>query len=152
MIQNNENTSLCSGCGKCCKWMPGIVSPSDLKEITVESLAGLFKAGYQFDYWEGNLTGNPEHEDLTFYYLRPQTKKSVGKVVDGSWGGECVFLTESGCSKAFEERPSQCKALIPSENRECHVPASYEKSKMILEWLPYNEIISKTIDKIYEEQ
>jgi Fe-S-cluster containining protein len=151
-MENNENISLCSKCGKCCKGMPGIVSPKDLSEITVESLSDLFKKGYQFDYWEGNMTGKPEHEDITLYYLRPQTKKSVGKIVDGSWEGECVFLTETGCSKSFEARPAQCRALIPMENHGCHVPAAYKKEKMTLEWLPYNEIISQTINKIYEEQ
>jgi len=151
-MENNENKSLCSKCGQCCKRMPGIVSPKDLSEITGESLTDLFKEGYQFDYWEGNMTHKPEHEGITFYYLRPQTKRSVGKIVDGSRGGECVFLTESGCLKAFKERPSQCKALIPMENHGCHVPAAYEKEKMIMEWLPYNEIISQTINKIYEEQ
>ncbi len=152
MIKNNENTSLCSGCGQCCKRLPGIVSPSDLKEITVDSLTALFKEGYQFDYWEGDLTGKPEHSGMIFYYLRPQTKKSVGRIVDGSWGGECVFLTESGCSKSFEERPAQCKALVPVENQGCHVLIPYEKKTMIKEWIPYNGIISQTIDKIYQEQ
>ncbi len=151
MIKNNENTSLCSGCGQCCKRLPGIVSPSDLEEVTVDSLTALFKAGYQFDYWEGDLTGKPEHSDITFYYLRPQTKKTEGKIVDASWGGECVFLTESGCSKSFEERPAQCRALIPAENHGCHVPVPYEKKRMIEEWIPYNEIIQKTIDKIYQD-
>jgi Fe-S-cluster containining protein len=152
MIKNNENTSLCSGCGQCCKRLPGIVSPSDLKEVTVDSLRALFKEGYQFDYWEGDLTGKAEHSGMTFYYLRPQTKKSVGRIVDGSWGGECVFLTESGCSKSFEERPTQCRALVPVENQGCHVLIPYEKKTMIKEWIPYNGIISQTIDKIYQEQ
>ena len=152
LMENNENKSLCSKCGQCCKRMPGIVSPKDLKGITLESLTDLFKEGYQFDYWEGNMTRKPEHEDIQFFYLRPQTKKSVGKIVDGSWGGECVFLEESGCTKTFESRPAQCRALVPKEDLGCTLPKSYEKEKMILEWLPYNEIISKTINKIYEEQ
>jgi Fe-S-cluster containining protein len=148
MISNNENKSLCSGCGQCCKRMPGIVSPSELKEVTVESLTNLFRSGYQFDYWEGNLTGKEEHVDTTFYYLRPQTKRSVNKIVDASWGGECVFLEESGCSKSFEERPTQCRALKPRKNGNCHFNKQYGKRQMIEEWLPYNEIISETIDKI----
>lgn len=152
-MKNNENKSVCSSCqGKCCKTFPGIVSPEDLKEITVESLSEMFKNGYQFDYWEGNLTGNPEHDDLTFYYLRPQTKKSVGRIVDASWGGECVFLTESGCSKEFDQRPAQCKALKPSEDLKCYFPdKKYDKETMIKSWIPHNEIIVKTIDKIYGE-
>ena len=109
----------------------------------------MYKNGYQFDYWEGNLTGKSEHEDITFYYLRPQTKKSVGKMVDASWGGECVFLGESGCSKTFEERPTQCKALKPQEDGNCSLSGEYSKEEMIKDWLPYNQIIKKLIDEHY---
>lgn len=125
--------------------MPGTVHPSELKEITVESLSQMIKDGYQFDYWEGNLTGKPEHENITAYFLRPQTKKSAGKVVDASWGGECVFLTETGCSKPFEERPTQCRALKPAEDGNCTYEKKYTKAEMIKDWLPYNEIINKVI-------
>lgn len=149
MIKNNENKSLCSSCGQCCKRLPGIVHPKDLKEVTKESLNEMYKNGYQFDYWEGNLTGKSEHEDITFYYLRPQTKKSVGKMVDASWGGECVFLGESGCSKTFEERPTQCKALKPQEDGNCSLSGEYSKEEMIKDWLPYNQIIKKLIDEHY---
>ena len=150
MIKNNENKSLCSSCGQCCKRLPGIVHPSDLKEVTKESLNEMYKNGYQFDYWEGNLTGNLEHEGITFYYLRPQTKKSVGKVIDASWGGECVFLSETGCSKTFEERPTQCRALKPKEDGNCHLDKKYSKEEMIRSWLPYNQIIKEVIDNHYD--
>jgi hypothetical protein len=129
--------------------MPGIVHPTELKEVTVESLSKMIQDGYQFDFWEGNITGNPEHEDVTAYYLRPQTKKSVGKVVDASWGGECVFLTESGCSKTFEERPTQCRALKPVKDGGCNLPERYSKVEIIKSWLEYNEVITKTIEKHY---
>ena len=74
MIENNENISICSLCGSCCKSLPGILSPDDMKEITVDSLEKMYENGYQFDYWEGNPTENPEYDDVTFYLLRPQTK------------------------------------------------------------------------------
>jgi Fe-S-cluster containining protein len=151
-MENNENKSICSSCkGQCCKNLPGIVSPGDLEEITVESLTDLYREGYQFDFWEGNLTEKPEHEGITAYYLRPQTKRSVGKIMDASWGGECVFLTDGGCSKEFESRPAQCRALAPKEDMKCHVSKKYEKKKMIESWIPYNEIIVSVINKIYEE-
>jgi hypothetical protein len=149
-MENNENKSLCTGCGQCCKRMPGVVHPEDMQEITVDSLSKMIQNGYQFDYWEGNITGQPEHEDITAYYLRPQTKKSIGKVVDGSWGGECVFLGESGCSKTFEERPAQCKALVPVGSKDCYLPdGKYAKAEIIKSWLPYNGVISQTIEKHY---
>jgi hypothetical protein len=129
--------------------MPGIVHPRELKEITVESLSQMVKDGYQFDYWEGNITGKSEHDEITAYYLRPQTKKSVGKMVDASWGGECVFLSESGCTKTFEQRPTQCRALKPGENGSCSYTKKYSKIEVIKAWLPYNDVIVKLIDEHY---
>jgi Fe-S-cluster containining protein len=149
MMKNNENKSLCSSCGQCCKRLPGIVHPSELKNITKESLIEMFDNGYQFDYWEGNLTGQPEYDEVTFYYLRPQTKKSVGKMVDASWGGECVFLTETGCSKTFTERPTQCRALKPKDDGNCSVGKKHSKEQMIKDWLPHNKIIKEVIDEHY---
>jgi Fe-S-cluster containining protein len=150
MLKNNENKSFCFGCGNCCKQLPGIVHPEDLGEVTKEKLIEMFNNGFQFDYWEGNLTGQPEHDDITFYYLRPQTKKSVGKMVDASWGGECVFLTETGCSKTFTERPTQCRALVPKEDKKCSIgDQKYSKSEMIKDWLPYNQMIKEVIDEHY---
>jgi len=148
-MENNENTSLCSACGECCKRMPGIVHPNELEEITVESLSQMIKDGYQFDYWEGNITGLPEHEEITAYYLRPQTKRSVGKVIDASWGGECVFLTETGCSKAFDQRPTQCRALKPEANGNCSYEKKYSKVEVIKDWLPYNDVIVKLRNEHY---
>ena len=148
-MKNNENTSLCSSCGECCKSIPGIVHPNELKEVTVESLSQMIKNGYQFDYWEGNITGKPEHDEITAYYLRPQTKKSVGKMVDASWGGECVFLTETGCSKAFDQRPTQCRALKPAENGNCSYEKKYSKIEVIKAWLPYNNVITKLVNEYY---
>ena len=129
--------------------MPGIVHPNELEEITVESLSQMIKDGYQFDYWEGNITGLPEHEEITAYYLRPQTKRSVGKVIDASWGGECVFLTETGCSKAFDQRPTQCRALKPEANGNCSYEKKYSKVEVIKDWLPYNDVIVKLRNEHY---
>lgn len=129
--------------------MPGIVHPNEMKEVTVESLSQMIKDGYQFDFWEGNITGKPEHDGITAYYLRPQTKNSVGKVVDASWGGECVFLTETGCSKTFEQRPTQCKALEPQEDGNCSLEKKYEKNEVIKAWLPYNDVIVEFINDHY---
>ena len=144
-IKNNENFYLCSLCnGMCCKRMPGIVSPNQYEEITEELLINLLKNGYQFDYWEGPLT--PESTGLTAYYLRPQTVTSIGKVVDASWGGQCIFFIDGkGCTKSFEERPSECQDLVPNETFLCSAPGK-SKVERIAEWLPYNNIIEKIIN------
>ena len=154
-MRNNENKPICFACGgACCKQLPGIVHPRDIGKVTVKKLLKLIKEGYQFDYWEGNLTGLPEHSGMTFYYLRPMTIKSAGKPVDASWGGQCVFWREkTGCTKSWDERPRQCRALKPKkeETGNCTVSKRYSKIQMIKDWIPYNKIIVEAIDKAYEE-
>lgn len=147
MSNNNENFEICSSCnGKCCKYMPGIVSPFQYKEITEELLKSLLENGYQFDYWEGDI--NSESQGITAYYLRPQTKTSIGRKVDPSWGGECVFFTNNkGCSKKFEDRPIQCQTLLPNQISSCKPEKGAKiKKELIEEWLPYNNIILKVIE------
>jgi len=149
-IKRNEKPSLCSSCGNCCKTFPGIVHPSELGEVTAETLMKAFDEGFQIDYWEGNLTGNPEHEEVTFYYLRPQTKKSKGKLLDASWGGECLFLTPSGCGRSFEKRPLQCRALKPMSNNNCYYKKEHSKVEMIKEWIPHNKVFKEVLEKFYD--
>lgn len=146
-FDNNENFNICSLCkGKCCKRMPGIVHPEQLQQpITKELLLKLYKEGYQFDYWEGDEFGGK-----TGYFLRPQTIKSKGVLVDPSWGGTCVFLTEQGCSKTFEERPYMCQQLEPQEDFNCG-PKDKEntlnKYDYVLAWLQYNNLIEEIINE-----
>lgn len=145
-FNNNENFNICSLCkGQCCKRMPGIVHPNQLQQpITKELLLKLYKEGYQFDYWEG------EFEGKVGYFLRPQTIKSKGVLVDPSCGGTCVFLTEQGCSKTFEKRPYMCKQLEPQEDFNCG-PKDKEntlnKYDYVLAWLQYNNLIEEIINE-----
>jgi Fe-S-cluster containining protein len=148
-MENNETASICSACkGDCCKTQAGMVFPEDLGEVTLEKLQHYIDNGYQFDYWEGNPTGKPEHAKLTAYMLRPQHTNSVNKIVDASWGGTCVFLTDTGCSKSWKERPSMCKALIANKTFDCaSADDKYSKQNAAIAWLPYNDLILKIINK-----
>ena len=145
-FDNNENFNICSLCkGQCCKRMPGIVHPEQLEEpISRKLLFRLYKEGYQFDYWEGDEFGGK-----VGYFLRPQTIKSIGVLVDPSWGGTCVFLTEQGCSKTFEERPYMCQQREPQEDFNCG-PKDKEntlnKYDYVLAWLQYNNLIEEIIN------
>jgi len=148
MITNNENISVCSACGgKCCKNMPGILYPEDIKEeITVDVLVKYYQEGYQFDYYEGSVDGS----DKIGYYLRPQTIRSKDKIVDASSGGQCIFLEPGGCSKIFDDRPTECKALIPDKKYglNCGYDKYYSRLNAAIAWLSYNEIIEETIDRL----
>ena len=145
-FDNNENFNICSLCkGQCCKKIPGIVHPEQLQQpITKELLLKLYKEGYQFDYWEGDEFGGK-----VGYFLRPQTIKSKRVLVDTSWGGTCVFLTEQGCSKTFEERPYMCQQLEPQEDFNCGLKDkenTLNKYDYVLAWLQYNNLIEEIIN------
>lgn len=134
--------------GVCCKTLPGAVFPNDIGDITVDRIVELLNSGFQFDYWEGNPTDDEKYDDVTAFYLRPQTKNSTNKIVDASWGGECIFLTETGCSKLFNDRPTQCRTLVPNkeyQTKGCHQPIKYSKRSAAAAWLPYNGIIITAI-------
>jgi len=146
----NENKDLCSICkGGCCKSLPGCVDPSELGEVTVESIIDRFNKGFCFDYWEGNLPGKPD--TITGYFMRPQIKGREGQIVHASWGGECKHLTESGCPFTYEDRPLGCRTLVPSPDFVCTDDGNYGKKQSAIAWLPYNSIIEEAI-KIIEDQ
>lgn len=147
-MKNNENRELCSMCnGACCKRMPGIVHPKQLKTIDKKSLFLLYQNGYQFDYYEYDDDDNKKG-----YYLRPQTTKSIGQLVDPSWGGTCIFFEDHlGCKLSFDQRPLQCQTLIPQkEDNEykCHTDnSSPVKTKLdyAKAWEPYETLIQEII-------
>ena len=136
-MKNNENFEICSKCnGSCCKLIPGILEAHQLINVNEESIREKLKQGYQFDYWEG---------DIPIYYLRPATTKSIGKLVDPSWGGTCIYFEDGkGCKLSFKERPQQCQDLEPKLDVNC-IPFKRKKD-YIDTWLPYQELIKKIID------
>lgn len=112
-MENNEN-SICASCGKCCKSYAGFYEPNQVLSL-LEDLknTGTFKGlgeTHQIDWYEGS----PD-----IYMIRPAHKNSLGRERDPSWGGECVNLTDTGCSLTFEQRPLQCQALTPSSDFRC---------------------------------
>jgi Fe-S-cluster containining protein len=143
-ILNNENTSLCKKCGRCCNHYAGIVHPSQLPEITVKVLKQMFKDGYCFDNYVGNPTDNPEYDDLTAWFIRPQHTNKIGQLIDESYGGKCSFLTDTGCKLTFENRPAGCQDLIPGVTK-CVNTKGYDKASASANWLPYNKIIEQFI-------
>ena len=106
----------CEECkGGCCKSMPGACLPEDVArlfpaESLIESVKlALASKKFSVDWYEAS---DP------IYYLRPAI---VGyyKRFDPSWGGQCVLLTDTGCSLSFEFRPNDCKCVDPRKNHRC---------------------------------
>ena len=150
-MKNNENHSICSACkGACCKGFPGIYSPLDIKG----DMLSWFRENVHnitFDDWVGTFEHNGTSvEDPLF--LRPKAKSEHSlQIRNGLWSGECRLLTDEGCSLSFEDRPTQCRELKPSVDRNCII---YGKSKkdLIFEWLPYQELILEFISSLEDSE
>jgi Fe-S-cluster containining protein len=139
--------SICAECGgKCCKKYAGSVFPSDIKgEITEEAIRNLLKSGYAVDWFEGDPRKDkpPDEPDLDLaYFIRP-AHKGITNIFDPSWGGECVFFTDSGCKLQFKDRPFECRALQPSNMGCKYPPHIIGKQTVAIEWLPYTAIFEK---------
>jgi Fe-S-cluster containining protein len=145
VVKNSyENKDLCRPCGgKCCKNLPGAAFPEDfgypdIKAMESNILNALMSGKWSIDWWENSRTG-PQ------YYLRPATVQSVGRVFDPSYGGQCNFLTDEGCS-IFDNRPTGCRGLEPKEGR-CIVRYG-DKEEAKDAWTPFNKLLKEIGDLV----
>lgn len=141
-MKNNESPNVCIPCGgKCCKALPGSCAPEDFKDLSYAGLkAVLLEGKYQIDYTIQG--GNP-----LYYYIRPRTIQDKDKLLSASWGGQCILLTDTGCSLNFEERPYQCKTLVPKNDtqKSCEQPKGVTKITTAVLWRPYQGILKQIL-------
>ena len=123
---NNENLSICSLCkGKCCKRSPGMFSPDQVKK-ELESIE------QSRSIPEGFRVSTRFGRGLSYYHgLAPDTSDTTG------W---CINLTESGCRLSWEERPTECKILIPQPDTKCLSDLD-GLSELIEVWKPYIDLL-----------
>lgn len=150
MNKNFLDIKMCKKCGgKCCKQMPGSAYPEDFKKPLSKSLLIAFKSGnWAIDWWEGDPTNKDNLEKA--YYVRPRVKDN-NNLFDPSFGGECIFLNENGCTLKPEERPQSCRLLEPRENGLNCICHGKSKRGAAVAWLPYTDIILKVAEKTKEE-
>ena len=159
-----EDKLLCSRCGgQCCKAMPGSAWPVDFglrgrgRKDTSRLVAALKSGRWAIDWYEGD----PRQERLAAnlqaiarmekaYFVRPATKGKEGwlsgRLYDPSWGGECTFLTGTGCSLRPGKRPRECRMLVPSANfpSGCKlkgIKSGEGKRTCSIKWLPWQEFL-----------
>lgn len=140
------SAELCIKCkGNCCKVLPGIVYPDDISTqgrfALKVGLRKLLRSGnYAIDWWDGDL---PE------YFIRPACTNAPGELLDPSWGGTCVFLTDSGCKLEFNQRPESCRFLEPKPKFpiECDING-HTKRHGVDAWLPHQDIIQELITEL----
>jgi len=118
--------------------MPGAAVPDDMKVLSAEHIAELLCSGnWSIDCYEN---------DTPLYYLRPATLDGQYDTFDFSWGGQCVFLGENGCQMSFEDRPLNCRMLIPNPESpgNCSFPDDFgDKGKLFFanHWINHQEML-----------
>ena len=161
------NHELCQQCGgACCKRYPGATFPQDIVnnygEDIETALVAALRSGFTIDWWEGDLgEGYPKGWHIDYetdiehdaepgyhqaYYIRPRCDTDHDGLYNGTWGGQCVFLTDEGCKLAAELRPTGCRLLEPQEdNSECvaHGGGKLESCKA---WWGYCDVIKRAAD------
>ena len=130
----DKNT--CTVCGgKCCYAMPGAAHPIDF-EPNIET---------SIDWFEGDP--RPDKDELDkCYYIRPATVAGKGIIFDPSEGGQCVLLTDFGCSLSPDRRPFACRMLIPSKLNQCM--GAIPKSRTAIAWLDYQDMLLEIGNKL----
>ena len=135
-----ENKEICSNCKDvCCKHIPGCCHPSDFSNNINKMKKALLSKYYCIDWWESDPRKN-KNEYHEGYFIRPATKNKVGILRDPSWGGECVFLSDTGCKLSSDKRPMMCRMLEPVENNKC-VLHGKDKREYCIDWLKYHEFL-----------
>lgn len=134
---------LCAKCkGRCCKVMSGQATADQFcapyKELLEACVQEALESGqWVVDWWDA---------DPPVYYLRPRHKGTQG-LRDPSWGGECIFLTDTGCELSFPERPTACQLLMPKEDGCVKGISKYDAAAT---WLPYQKQIMLALNKLGE--
>lgn len=149
-----EQPDICAPCGgACCKRYAGASFPTEwganADEIREKIREAILTGKWVVDAWDGDPRGI-EHGDARYvsiaYYIRPAHKDRTGWLVDLSYGGECVFLSESGCALG-EKRPTGCKGLEPKRNDGCVVQYG-SKQDAAIAWLPYHDMILELLNEL----
>lgn len=144
---------ICTPCGgKCCKHYAGGTYPNQWgineHEIYCNVLIALRSRKYAIDYWEGDVSIDDPLSQV--YYVRPAHTNAIGDIVDSSWGGRCVMLTEIGCSLSTDKRPMECLGLKPATNGNCTSVHS-NKAEVCRQWLGFQHILVQIIGELNNE-
>lgn len=137
MMEGFSSDRICARCqGRCCKTLGCSLEPADMlgalgnRTPTQENVEALLQNG-KFAIDSFQLKGH------AFYYLRMKHKCFTFIGIDAM--GECIALTEHGCSIAFEDRPKGGRMLEGQEDGRC--VQHYTQEMMIADWEPYQGML-----------
>ena len=145
-IENNESP-LCEGCGECCRGMPGANLPSDFPGLQkadlkkrIDTFRELIDSGWQINWSFSTARFKDGHFGL---FLRPRTCRGKQTLFYNPKAREiCLFLNDkTGCKLKWDERPSECRILVPSRGLCSHDDPIFESGHYLREWWIYEPAI-----------
>lgn len=148
-------SELCEGCGNCCMRYPGIYSPDDINPLTAERIQSLLERRVVIvDWWEGDPLGDDWEKRSSAKFLRPRSVEDPPGFAYGLWMGRCEQHTDEGCRLSFEERPKQCRHLVPdmSSTMELQCRSDYSKRDAAIDWLPHEHLIEEALRNLEQDQ
>ncbi len=147
MAEGFSSDEICGRCqGRCCKTMGCSLEPADMlksladKAATQENIEDLLQNGnFAIDSFQ--VRGN------AFYYLRMKHKCFTFIGIDAM--GECIALTDRGCSLAFADRPKGGRMLEGREDGGCI--QHYTQEMMIADWKIYQDILKSIWNRWHDK-
>ena len=152
LLMDTQSASMCGACGgACCKQMPGGAHPSDWgapnRDVMRALLTAALNSGqYTIDWWEGDPRGLQEDDPgyvSQGFYVRPAIKGYEGYTYHAGWGGECTFLTPTGCAMPHANRPLECRTLEPKYPMRCE--QHHGKYATAIAWIEYHDVLSEIV-------
>lgn len=153
MTHEVENSELCAGCGgECCRRYPGIYHPNDF--LDAQAIVDAIRSGRAvIDWWDGDPSPNPPVPACEFpgnefcapyrwvrgYFLRAPCVDERGKTHAPRWGGGvCIHHSSSGCRLPRQQRPHECRLLVPApDHGECRPADGLDKQALAHLWRPW---------------
>lgn len=156
----NENKTMCAACGgRCCKGLPGCCWPQDFELYDSNSspeklLAALRSGRYSIDWWEDLV--------IDKYWVRPKVHihpifgDDEAPLFHGGWPTGCILLGPEGCMLSWNDRPYECRALVPHNDR-CFLDPDYgigdnPKLAAAEAWAPFLQLLLDCGYQVREEQ
>ena len=152
----------CKECkGRCCKEHGCVLSPEDMissiekflgysisQEKNIDTITREVLLDFLIDDKYGMFAiDSASHNGGRLYYLRMQHKCHNFIGIDAM--GECVALTDAGCSLAYENRPKGGRMLKSDPTLRC--TQMYLPDEMASDWAPYQEILASIWKEYYQK-
>lgn len=153
---SKENCEICYECAMerpvCCQMLPCYLSPSDIKDLSVDGIIHLIDTGIvSIDWYDREDDAKYEvlrNKPMQHFFLRMRGKGR--RVIDPSiiMNPCCLWDKDKGCPIEFSYRPKGARELIPARGCECK--STYEKDACAVEWHPYADVLRKVYDHYLE--